>query len=109
MTALPVLTETDWARMSWRAKQQWLRAADRLRTQLTADLDARLRAEKARAAVVAEIGFWAPGDVAANIRAARILLDELGPDPDGPRHLAALNETRSDAQRARLARARRTP
>lgn len=107
MTTLPTLTDTDWARMSWRAKQQWLAAADKLRRHIASDLEAKLRTERARAAVVADLGFWAPSDVAATIHAARALMDALPDDPDGHKHLAALSEARSDATRARLARARR--
>lgn len=50
MTALPVINEATWARMGWRAQQQWLLSANRLRKQLIADVEARLATEHARAA-----------------------------------------------------------
>ena len=103
MTALPVLTETDWARMSWRAKQQWLHAADKLRRQMVDDLHRRLTDEATGAAIRRAVGFDCGTDVARSILRAKALIEDLPADPHGEDHLAELNaEVRRDKQARKM-------
>jgi hypothetical protein len=47
---LPIVDDATWERMSWRARQQWLLAANALRRQMTAELVALARDERSRRA-----------------------------------------------------------
>ena len=93
-TALPVIDDATWARMSWHAQQQWLLAANGLRRQMLADIDDLRRREAARAA-------YRQHAHAATLEAAQAILDELGPDPRGHQHLEALARATGDGRPSR--------
>lgn len=77
MTTFRPLTDDDWQRMSWVAKQQWNLAATRLMRQVRADLEALERDERSRAAL-----RRATGMDAESIR------KRIPDDPRGPSRLA---------------------
>ena len=116
MTALPTLTDADWQRMSWRAKQQWLTAANKLRREMEARL-ARNATIEANRAIVARFAVSAgidPGhyDIELSLTIAREIHKHLPDDPHGPERLAALDPrsgdgATADAHRARNAAAQR--
>lgn len=92
MTFQPV-TDAQWDRMSWHARQRWLLNANTLRRELTQAIDALQRTEAARAENRRQQN-------AATLVAAQAILDKLGPDPDGHAHLAALDPPRNRAGRS---------
>ena len=114
MTAPPVLTETDWARMSWHAKQQWLAAADKRRRALLVEVE-RAAARETTRTLIAHFAAAAgvdPGhyDVRRSLQLAREIRSHLPDDPDGPARLAALDHRSGDtaqADRYRTRNARR--
>lgn len=93
MTAFRPVTQDQWTRMPWHAQQRWLLAANALRKQLTADLDRLARSEAARAETrrVQNLSV---------LEAAQRILDQLGPDPDGHKHLEQLEPPRVRAGRS---------
>ena len=110
MTTLPILSDADWARLSWRAKQQWLTTADKLRREMTARLE-RQATREATQRIIAEHAIRAgidPAhyDVARSLAIAREIHAHLPTDPDGPAHLAALDPRAGDSAQADRYRAR---
>lgn len=91
---LPVIDEATWQRMSWRARQRWLLAANALRLQLVEDIAAARRLEAARAAQREHMH-------AATLEAAQAILDALGPDPNGHAHLETLARATGDGRPSR--------
>ena len=97
IASLPMIRDTDWAHMSWQAKQQWLRAASRLRAELTADLTRRLANERARAEA---LRAFTPAEMREAIESARAILRALPPEPEGRDRLAdAVREIRRHTDR----------
>lgn len=109
MTTLPLPTNTDWARMSWRAKRDWLAAADKVRRLLADEIQRELSREAERAAIARANREAARSDETSRVLAiASQMRAEIPDDPEGRKRLAALVprvrvDRKTDEYRARNA------
>lgn len=119
MTDLPLIDDTTWTRMSWRAKRDWLATANRARAILTSDIQKRLAVEATHAAIarIQREGNLEATETDRVLALAHRIRAELPDDPNGTAHLEQLEPPKRDrttpeyrarnAARQRALRARR--
>jgi hypothetical protein len=103
VTTLPLIDDTTWARMSWRAKRDWLAAANRARREIRAQIEresaekkARADARAARRAELAERAAALEEQMRQStidvMRMAEEIRESIPDDPDAARHYESLGD-----------------